>query len=74
MTGWPDLEAALQARAGWRRVGHEYHGPCPVTGAGRDCCFASAAGMGLLWPRGRSLRVGMDLCLVDDNGGGAAEE
>ena len=27
--------------AGWRRVGHEYHGPCPVSGAGRDCCFAS---------------------------------
>ena len=38
---WPDLEAALQARDGWRRVGREYHGPCPVSGAGRDCCFAS---------------------------------
>ena len=31
---WPDLEAALQARDGWRRVGREYHGPCPVTGRG----------------------------------------
>ena len=41
MTHWPDLEAALQGRAGWRRVGREYHGPCPVSGAGRDCCFAS---------------------------------
>ena len=42
VTGWPDLEAALQARDGWRRVGRAYHGPCPVTtGAGRDRCFAS---------------------------------
>ena len=40
MTHWPDLEAALQGRPGWRRVGREYHGPCPVSGAGRDCCFA----------------------------------
>ena len=47
VTGWPDLEAALQARAGWRRIGHEYHGPCPVTGAGRDCCFASAGRTGV---------------------------
>ena len=31
---WPDLEAALQARDGWRRVGKEWRGPCPVTGAG----------------------------------------
>ena len=60
---WPDLEAALQAsvgrrsapgtpprrpiRSGWRRVGREYHGPCPVTGAGRDCCFASAGRTGV---------------------------
>ena len=41
MTHWPDLEAALQGRPGWRRVGREYHGPCPVSGAGRDWCFAS---------------------------------
>ena len=41
MTHWPYLEAALQGRPGWRRVGREYHGPCPVSGAGRDCCFAS---------------------------------
>ena len=44
---WPDLEAALQALDGWRRVGREYHGPCPVTGAGRDCCFASAGRTGV---------------------------
>ena len=24
---------------GWRRVGVEWHGPCPVTGAGHDCCW-----------------------------------
>ena len=41
MIAWPDVEAALQGRPGWRRVGREYHGPCPVSGAGRDCCFAS---------------------------------
>ncbi len=41
VTHWPDLEAALQGRPGWRRVGREYHGPCPVSGAGCDCCFAS---------------------------------
>ena len=34
MTSWPDLEAALQARPGWRRVGKEWRGPCPLTGAG----------------------------------------
>ena len=36
MIAWPDVEAALQGR-----VGREYHGPCPVSGAGRACCFAS---------------------------------
>ena len=41
MIAWPDVEAALQGRPGWRRGGREYHGPCPVSGAGRDCCFAS---------------------------------
>ena len=41
MTHWPDLEAALQGVAGWRGGGREYHGPCPVSAAGRDCCFAS---------------------------------
>ena len=30
MTHWPDLEASLQGLAGWRRVGREYHWPCPV--------------------------------------------
>ena len=41
MIAWPDVEAALEGRPDWRRVGREYHGPCPVSGAGRDCCFAS---------------------------------
>ena len=34
MTSWPDLEAALQGRPGWRREGRALRGPCPVTGAG----------------------------------------
>ena len=36
---WPALEHAVQGRPGWRRIGHEWHGPCPVTGGGRDCCW-----------------------------------
>ena len=59
MTHWLDLEAALQGRAGWRRVGREYHGPCPVSGAGRDCCFASDG-------RARGVAVGYRRC---GNGG-----
>ena len=59
MTHWPDLEAALQGRPGWRRVGREYHGPCPVSGAGRDCCFASEG-------RARGVAVGCRRC---GNGG-----
>ena len=41
VTHWPDLDAARQGRAGWRRVGRADHGPCPVSGAGRACCCAS---------------------------------
>ena len=39
MITWPALEHAVQGRPGWRRIGHEWHGPCPVTGGGRDCCW-----------------------------------
>ena len=60
MTHWPDLEAALQGRAGWRRVGREYHGPCPVSGAGRDCCFAS---------KGRAGDVALGCWKCGGNGG-----
>ena len=28
--------AALRFPAGWKRIGREYHGPCPVTGEGKD--------------------------------------
>ena len=55
MTRWLDLEAALQGRAGWRRIGREYHGPCPVSGAGRDCCFASEG-------RGGAVLLGCRMC------------
>ena len=41
VTHWPDLDAARQGRAGWRRVGRADHGPCPVSGAGRAWCCAS---------------------------------
>ena len=34
-------DARRKQRQRDRRVGREYHGPCPVSGAGRDCCFAS---------------------------------
>ena len=39
MTTWADVERALSGLPGWRRVGVEWHGPCPVTGAGHDCCW-----------------------------------
>ena len=60
MIAWPAVEAALQGRAGWRRIGREYHGPCPVSGAGRDCCFAS---------EGRSGDVALGCRKCGGNGG-----
>ena len=35
MHQWDDVERAAATSPGWRRQGREYHGPCPVTGAGR---------------------------------------
>ena len=61
MITWPDLEAALQGRAGWRRVGREYHGPCPVTGSGRDCCWIGAGATA-------DVRVGCRACGVPLDG------
>ena len=47
MTEWSAVEAALQGRPDWRRVGVEWHGPCPVDGGGRDCAwFAPGSGSG----------------------------
>ena len=47
MTNWPDLEDALQGRLGWKRHGREYQGPCPVTGAGKNCAwFGPGSGPG----------------------------
>ena len=46
VTPWPALEAAVTGRVGWRRVGREWHGPCPVTGSGRDTCWLAAGGVG----------------------------
>lgn len=47
MRTWPEVERALQARPGWRRAGNEWHGPCPVTGSGRDCAwFGPGSGSG----------------------------
>ena len=41
MITWPDLEAALQGRPGWRRVGRTWRGaPCPSCGGGtRDTAW-----------------------------------
>lgn len=36
---WPRLEAALASTPRWRRTGREWHGPCPVTGEGRNTCW-----------------------------------
>ena len=37
---WSDAEDAARA-AGWKRVGREFHGPCPVTGAGKNCAWVA---------------------------------
>ncbi len=36
---WDALRAALSMRPGWRRRGAEWHGPCPLSGDGRDTCW-----------------------------------
>ena len=36
---WTLLEQRLRARPRWRRVGREWHGPCPVRGVGKDTCW-----------------------------------
>ena len=38
-TSWSVLEAALHGRAGWQRIGREWHGPCPVLGIGQHTCW-----------------------------------
>lgn len=41
---WPVLEGHLRARPRWRRIGREWHGPCPVRGIGENTCwFAEGA-------------------------------
>ena len=36
---WLRVEHALGNAAGWRRRGVEWHGPCPLTGRGRDTAW-----------------------------------
>ena len=43
---WPDVERVARQRPYWKRVGREWHGPCPVTGAGRDAAWVKPAGDG----------------------------
>ena len=40
---WSRLEPALRLRAGWRRVGREWHGPCPVRNVGKDTAWVREA-------------------------------
>ena len=36
---WPVLEGHLRARPRWRRIGKEWHGPCPVREIGKNTCW-----------------------------------
>ena len=36
---WPVLEGHLRERPRWRRIGREWHGPCPVQGIGENTCW-----------------------------------
>ena len=40
---WSRLEPALRLAGGWRRVGREWHGPCPVLGVGKDTAWVRPA-------------------------------
>ena len=36
---WSVLEGYLRGRPRWRRIGREWHGPCPVRGVGDNTCW-----------------------------------
>ena len=36
---WSVLEGHLRTRPRWRRIGREWHGPCPVRGIGENTCW-----------------------------------
>lgn len=36
---WAVLEGHLRARPRWRRIGREWHGPCPMHGIGTHTCW-----------------------------------
>ena len=36
---WDVVEERLAERPRWRRVGREWHGPCPVRGIGKNTCW-----------------------------------
>ena len=40
---WSRLEPVLHFTPRWRRIGREWHGPCPVRGVGKDTCWVRAA-------------------------------
>ena len=51
--------AALRLPAGWKQTGREWHGPCPVTGEGKDRA----------WVRPEEERLGCRGCGPDGDGG-----
>ncbi len=40
---WAALEAALPGRPRWKRVGREWHGPCPVRSIGKNTAWVGPA-------------------------------
>ena len=60
---WSRLEDAIAVLPAWRRIGREWHGPCPVTGAGRHTCWFAAGDRAEI--RGGCRRCGTKLSGTD---------
>ena len=60
---WSRLEDAIAVLPAWRRIGREWHGPCPVTGVGQHTCWFAAGDRAEI--RGGCRRCGTKLSATD---------